>query len=103
MRYSDITADTIDNVVKNIQRYIDFTFELNNDFSFFDNFDIDRNLLDKIKNLCNKDIRTYLSSGLNNKIDVVKQEGADDYIEETLFFYPLVGILNAISREVYNL
>lgn len=103
MKYSDISDEILDDVVKNVKQFIDFTFKLNDDFSFFDNFDIDRNLLDEIKAICSKDIRTYLDSGLSNKRQVVMEEGADDNIEESLFFYPLVGILNAISREVYNL
>lgn len=103
MTYADINDGILSRVVQTVRDFIDFTFSLNKDFSFYDNFDVDRNLLNKIKEECQKDIKNYLDSGLSNKRQVVQQEGADDNIEESLFFYPLVGILNAISRKVYYL
>ena len=103
MTYNDISDADLKSVVTEIKRYIEFVFNLDKKFSFYDNFDIDRSIMSKVKDLCCKDIKTYLDNGLNNKKTEISQDGADDYLEETLFFYPLVGILNAVVRKIYSL
>lgn len=35
-------------------------------------------------------------------MEEIEQTGAEPKIEETLFFYPLVGILNMVAQEVYK-
>jgi hypothetical protein len=101
--YDDINANMIDNVVKTISSFIDFAFNLDKDFSFFNEFDVDRNILDSVKTLCSRDVKTYLENGISLKKQMLEADGADNTIEETLFFYPLVGILNAIVRDIYTL
>ena len=59
--------------------------------------------MDKVKQLCYRDIRTYLENGITLKKDEITQDGADDKLEETLFFYPLVGIINAVVRTIYQM
>ena len=103
LSYDDIDADVIDIVVKTIKSFIDFAFDLDKDFSFFQEFDVDRNILDSVKNLCLRDVKTYLENGISLKKQMLEADGADNTIEETLFFYPLVGIINAIVREIYTL
>lgn len=103
MTYEDLTESILAKVVTSIRDFIEFTFNLNNKFSFYDNFDIDRSIMDKVKDLCYRDIRTYLDNGLSIKRNEIKQDGADENIEESLFFYPLVGIINAIVRNVYKM
>ena len=103
MKYDDISENMKDNVVENCRKFIDFVFDLDKDFSFNDEFDVDRTIMDKVHKLCERDVRTYLENGLEGKKSAIRQEGADDYIEETMFFYPLTGILNALARGIYNL
>lgn len=101
--YSDVTENMRDKVVDEVKSYIEFTFSLNKKFSFYDNFEIDRSIMDKVKALCLKDIRTYLSNGISIKEKAIAQEGADEIVEETLFFYPIAGMLNAVVRQIYDL
>ena len=103
MTYGDIDKSLLDKVVESIQEFINFTFELNKKFSFYDNFDVDRSIMDKVKELCCRDIKTYLENGISAKKDEIMQDGGDENIEETLFFYPLTGIINAVVRNVYQM
>ena len=59
--------------------------------------------MNKVKDLCYRDIRTYLENGLAIKKSEIAQDGADDNLEETLFLYPLVGIINAVVRNIYQM
>ena len=103
MTYNDVTEADLDSVVDVIKEYIEFTFKLDKKFSFYDNFDVDRSTMNKVKDLCYRDIRTYLENGLAIKKSEIAQDGADDNLEETLFFYPLVGIINAVVRNIYQM
>lgn len=103
MTYNDVTEADLDSVVDVIKEYIEFTFKLDKKFSFYDNFDVDRSIMNKVKDLCYRDIRTYLENGLAIKKSEIAQDGADDNLEETLFFYPLVGIINAVVRNIYQM
>lgn len=101
--YNDIDVATIDGVVESTKKFIDFAFSLDKSFSFFNEFDADKSIINEVRQLCLRDIRTYLDNGISLKKQMLQMDGADDNIEETLFFYPLVGILNAVVREIYNL
>lgn len=67
MTYSDISESDLTQVTERIKDYIEFTFSLEKDFSFYDNFDIDRSIMGKVKELCYRDIRSYLDTGISNK------------------------------------
>lgn len=103
MTYANIDKSLLDKVVESVKEFIDFTFELNKKFSFYDNFDVDRSIMNKVKELCYRDIKTYLENGISVKKNEIIQDGADENIEETLFFYPLIGIINAVVRNVYQM
>lgn len=103
MTYNNISNSKLDDVVESVKQFIDFAFDLDNKFSFYDNFDIDCSIMDKVKQLCYKDIKIYLLEGLTMKKREIDQDGADENLEETLFFHPLVGIINAIVRNIYQL
>jgi arginine deiminase len=48
---------------------------------------------------CKKDLMTFLDKG----IALRKEESeAQNKIEETFFFYPIKGVLNAISSAIYE-
>ena len=101
--YGDLNEDVSMRVVETLKNFIEFTFDLNKKFSFYDNFDIDRSIINKVRDLCHRDVKTYLDNGISIKKDAIIQDGADENIEETLFFYPLVGIINAVVRNVYQM
>jgi hypothetical protein len=98
-KYADINDAYLDKVVDEVKTFINFVFELNNDFSFKNNFDSAEPSMNIAKEECMRDLLTYTKNGLENK----KKEVSDnDVIEETLFFYPLSGMLNALISAIYK-
>jgi len=103
MSYDDIDESLKTAVVENTNKFFDFAFSLDKDFSFFDAFEVDKSIMESVKALCARDVKTYLENGISIKEQMLEQDGADNKIEETLFFYPLVGILNALVRGIYKM
>ena len=101
--YDTLGKDTIDDIIRAVSCFIEFVFNLDKDFSFYQEFDTDKSILESVKKLCYRDIKTYLEIGLSKKKEMLVKDGADNAIEETLFFYPLIGVINAVVREVYSL
>ncbi|MEE0804599.1 MAG: hypothetical protein U0L77_04125 [Prevotellamassilia sp.] len=98
-KYADINDAYLNKVVDEVKTFINFVFELNNDFSFKNNFDSAEPSINIAKEECMRDLLTYTKNGLENK----KKEVSDnDVIEETLFFYPLSGMLNALISAIYK-
>ncbi len=103
IKYSEVTDEIKEQVISYTKRFIDFAFDLDNDFNYYAEFDVDITIMSKAKALCFRDLRTFLDNGIKLKEDALQKDGASDIIEETLFFYPLTGILNALVRGIYNL
>lgn len=103
MSYDDIDESLKNAVVDNTNKFFNFAFNLDKDFSFFDAFEVDKSIMESVKALCARDVKTYLENGISIKKQMLEQDGADNKIEETLFFYPLIGILNALVREIYKM
>jgi len=83
-----------------ISKFIQFTFDLNNDFSFKNNFGVDSASIAVAKTECFRDLAIYTENGLKQKLSEVSD---DDLIEETFFFYPLNGMLYALSNKICEL
>lgn len=81
-------------VVANVESFLDFISALNNEFSFYDKFSIDTNTTKQILDSCRQNLDLYLNEGIKLKVADIQNEGADDTIEETLFFYPINGMIN---------
>jgi hypothetical protein len=97
--YQTITDDTIASTVAEVRKFLDLIFSIPAEFSMRDNFGINHNSIDLAKEVCLKDLETITRNGLNEK----KKEVSDqDVIEETMFFYPLVGVLNALAGSIYE-
>jgi hypothetical protein len=97
--YASVDETYLQKVVEEVKAFINFVFDINNDFSFKNNFDSSDSSLYIAKEECVRDLLTYTKNGLENK----KKEVSDsDVIEETLFFYPLNGMLNALISAIYS-
>ena len=64
-------------------------------------FGIDQRSLQLAVNCFNKDLRTYIEKGVNLKLDS-KDVSKYDVIEESLFFYPIIGVINDLSEQIYT-
>lgn len=105
LTYDDVDSDSTlqSKVVENVDTFIDFFFDLHKKYSFSDYFNVDSSIMKQVKAICKKDIANYFNDGLKKRKNSNKAEGAENKVEETLFFYPLVGIINAVAREIYKL
>ena len=99
-KYSNITVADRDQIYQETINFIDFAFALNDEFPFSKKFGAEGNSLDVAKNISLKDIKKHLKDGLDKKHEELNQIDGNQPIEETLFFYPLVGILNTLAEEI---
>jgi hypothetical protein len=104
LKYSDITEEAQNAVVQSVKDFFTFLFDLhsnNNDF-LSSKLAADSTIFNQIKEFILGEKGEQLLSvsmfkGLRNK----RQEVSDDTkLEETLFFYPLVGVLHDLALEI---
>lgn len=91
--------DLVKKTTEEAKHFIKFTLDLNNEFSFRNNFGVDSASLEIARNKCNTDLETYTRNGLDLKR---KEVIDDDVVEESFFFYPLSGMLYALSNEIFE-
>ena len=97
--YSSIDDAYIQKTVDEAKNFVNFVVDLNREFSFKNNFDSSEVSLEIAKSECMRDLATFTKNGL----DIKRQEVSDnDVIEETMFFYPLNGMLNALISAIYK-
>jgi hypothetical protein len=103
-----LTYEQLDETAKaNIANYVgefnNFFFNLNSQFSFADYFNVTAKSMEIFKDELSKHLRDYLEEGLefNKKLDEIATD--DKEIEETLFFYPLIGAINNLSTHLSQL
>lgn len=102
LQYNEIDETLEKSVVEEVNKAIQLFFDLNKKFSYADKFDAERSKWKIVQEWCQRDIKTYLKNGINSKKEEIEKTGADPKIEETLFFYPFVGVLNMIAQKVYE-
>ena len=92
-------ARTAPRTVDEAKNFVNFVIDLNREFSYKNNFDSAEASLEIAKSECMRDLATFTKNGL----DIKRQEVSDnDVIEETMFFYPLNGMLNALISAIYK-
>lgn len=97
--YAEIDDAYINRTVDEVKSFVNFVFDLNREFSYKNNFDSSEASLEIAKRECMRDLATFTKNGL----EIKRQEVSDnDVIEETLFFYPLNGMLNALISAIYK-
>lgn len=68
-------------------------------FNFDKNFGVKTSSLRIAQEIAKKDLYTYLEKGISQRKEETEN---NDMIEETFFFYPIKGVLSAISAEIYK-
>ncbi len=104
IKYSDIKTEQIKAVAHEVSKFIDFLFDLNskNKNFFINNLGTDASIIKDIQQICKSDLVEFTKQGLENKSEELKSWGGNDNaeIEETLFFFPIVAMLNNIARQI---
>lgn len=91
------------NVVENVENFIDFIFELGKRTQIFTNtFGLNMSILDQVQRHCKYDLNAYLKTALDNRIAENSVSGDSDDVTETLFFFPMAGMLNSLARDIVN-
>lgn len=109
LTYSDITDTVKNDVVHSVKEFFDFIFKLhkgNNDF-LINSLAADSSIYNKVKDYCTgeeglQQLEVSLSKGLRHKRETDKV-GDDTVLEETLFFYPMVGLLHELAYKIYQM
>jgi hypothetical protein len=88
--------------LQEVENFIDLFFDLNNDFDFNKNFGIETEDLPKYKRIVKEQLGSFLKEGYAQKIEKLDGDKTRS-IEESLFFYPLVGALNTLASKVADM
>ena len=101
LTYADISPAIEQGVVRSVKDFFRFLFDLhkNNDDFLSNKLAIDPAIFDKVMAFCMDEqlLNVSMFKGLKQKRDEVT---AETKIEETLFFYPLVGVLHDLALEI---
>lgn len=97
VKFEQITEDVKEQITDSVIGFVDFLFELheNNDEFLTHSFGADERIIEQVKEIC-KD-RVELIQSLKSALDHKK---GNKVIEETLFFYPLIGVLHKLAQEI---
>jgi hypothetical protein len=109
LTYANITDSIKNEVVESVKDFFVFLFELhkNNNEFLINNLAADSSIFNEVKEFCLGDegmqlLQVSMSKGIANKRDT---DGVNDetQLEETLFFYPLVGFLHNLAYKIYKM
>lgn len=101
LKYSDINSDVEKDVIQSYNEFIDFIFNLNNEFSFRNKLDLNPGLFSQYKIYLEEKTLDYLKTAVKEKHKEL-QDTDTITIEETLFFYPLKGALNNLAFKIHT-
>jgi hypothetical protein len=103
LTYDKLTDATKGDIANYVSDFNSFFLKLNSQYSFTDYFNVSEKSLEIFKDELNKHLRDYLEEGLeyNKKLDEVAADEKE--VEETLFFYPLIGAINNLSTHLSEL
>jgi hypothetical protein len=91
-------------IVQNVIDFINFIPILNENNVFGDAYSLDVSILNNVLDICRKDLDSYLTLGLEKvKRLLLEDTTKTNLITESLFFYPIVGMLNNLTKELYEL
>lgn len=98
--YATITDAYKDKTVKAVEAFFRFLFvDMNNAFNFDKNFGVKMSSFKVAQEAATKDLATFLDKGITQRMEETE---ADDVIEETFFYYPIKGVLQSMSTEIFN-
>ena len=102
--YNQVNNDTeIEAVSKNVDKFIDELFQITDANRFMVNsLGADPGLFEQIPKICKYNLVEFTRQGIKAKLNELSDWGQDSSanIEETMFFYPIVAMLNNLAREI---
>jgi hypothetical protein len=102
LNYSQLDDEQlIKDVCATVTQYIDKFFEWDHKFNYFQHFGVNPSRFEQYKKLLKDRVRNDLQSGIKEKLKELAGN-VNINLEETLFFYPLIGALNRLAYKIYN-
>jgi hypothetical protein len=108
LRYGDISEELRNNVVDTVENFFAFLFEMHSDNKDFltTKLGADGAIYSKVQEFClgsegKQILKDSMSKGFKKKLEEVNNE-KDKQLEDTLFFYPLVGLLHDLALKISN-
>lgn len=92
LTYDDMTSLEIrTEIVNEVKKFNEFFCKLCDDIHVVDRFLVDNKSLSRFKELVNKDLEHHLINGWNFVNKNADDKNGSDPIEDTVFFYPIIG------------
>ena len=106
--YDEISNDEKAKIVDTVKGFIDFITTLNERDNrknlFGDSYGLNVQRLSYVLGICKKDLDNYLDQGITKINQLLSEDKtATKEIKESLFFYPIVGMLNNLATKLYEL
>ena len=99
--YASISDQQRGAIVKSVEDFFRFALEtIPHAFDLDDNFGVDNQALQIAKEECKNDLKTYLDKGV--ELSIQESGNRDNRIEDALTFYPIKGVLQALSNKLYE-
>lgn len=102
--YASITDVRQQEIVKSVKDFFKFTLnDIPAAFNLDNNFGVDNITLKIAQTECGNDLETFLEKGI--ELSIKESGNKDNLVEDALSFYPIKGILQALSnkiQEYYN-
>lgn len=100
-KYNDVSA-FYDDIVKEVKTFMNFiALKIPKSISLSGEFGIEQKYIRLAVECFNKDLVPYIENGVNLKFQS-KDVSREDIIEESLFFYPIIGVINDLSEQIYK-
>lgn len=101
-RYIDVNDGIINSVVDRVESMIDYILSPEKIDFYIKNFGVNQGKSGIINELCKIRLKEYAKSALDARKDELQTWNADETcrLEETLFFFPVIGMLNNLAREM---
>lgn len=101
---AELDDQILADVVKQVERFLDIMFELDDDNGgfFAKRFGANASISNMVKESAKKNLLEYAKKGVEARVADLKAWESPLKVEETLFFYPIVGMLNNLAREIAN-
>ena len=98
--YATIDDSYKERIITAVEDFFQFVLvDMNAIFNFDKNFGVKTSSIRIAQKTAKKDLLTFLEKGISQRREETE---VNDMIEETFFYYPIKGVLNAISTEIYN-
>ena len=97
--YSSLGTVERKEILNSVEKFFDFMFnKLPSKYKFDDNFGVKDVTFSLAKEVCRKDLDTFLDKGIN--LSVTESGNPNNPIEDVLSFYPIKGVMQALSTKI---